>query len=147
MAFRISRSTPSSMNIAIRVHFSRSQVIIYNFNYTIFSNIPWNIPIQQPTAAQYAAFCGAIGGPSASADPYIIDICDYFPSITNGNVQLIMQAISAYYTARRISTLSARKFKMRRCVIKLMSHCLLCHFNRTVRGYSIESGILCHSVR
>lgn len=89
----------------------RTQVIVYNFTYTIFPNIPSNILIQQPTAAQYAAICGAIGSTSNSANPYIIDICGYFPSINDGNVQLIMQAISAYYTAHRISALATRKFK------------------------------------
>jgi len=89
----------------------RSEVIIYNFNYTIFSTIPSNILIQQPTAAQYAALCGAISSPSAAVDPYIIDICGYYRSITDGNVQLLMQAISAYYTSHRISILSSRKFE------------------------------------
>lgn len=90
---------------------NRTQVIIYNFNYTIFSNIPSYIQIQQPTAAQYAAICGAISSPSPPVDPYLIDICGYFPSITDGNVQLLMQAISNYYTLHRISVLSNRKFR------------------------------------
>jgi len=85
-------------------------VIIYYFNYTIFSNVPSNILIQQPTAAQYAAMCGAISTPSASVDPYILDICGYFPSINDGNVQLLMQTISNYYTSHRLSVLSNRKF-------------------------------------
>ena len=84
-------------------------MIVYNFNYTVFSNIPSILTIQQPTAAQYAALCGAISSPSTPADPYIIDICGYFPSINNGNVQLLMQTISAYYTARRMSIFSTRK--------------------------------------
>ncbi|CAF4664359.1 unnamed protein product [Rotaria sp. Silwood1] len=87
---------------------NQTQVIFYNFNYTIFSTIPSNILIQQPTAAQYAAMCGAIGSPSASVDPYIIDICGYFPSITDGNVQLLMQTISSYYTSHRITILSTQ---------------------------------------
>ncbi|CAF0762583.1 unnamed protein product [Rotaria sp. Silwood1] len=87
---------------------NQTQVIFYNFNYTIFSTIPSNILIQQPTAAQYAAMCGAIGNPSASVDPYIIDICGYFPSITDGNVQLLMQTISSYYTSHRITILSTQ---------------------------------------
>ena len=85
-------------------------MIVYYFNYTIFSNIPSTIPIQQPTAAQYAAICGAISSPSNPVDPYFIDICGYFSSITNGNVQLLMQAISSYYTTHRISILSTRTF-------------------------------------
>lgn len=89
----------------------RSQVIVYNFNYTIFSNIPSTISIQQPTAAQYAALCGAISSPATPVDPYSIDICGYFPSISDGNVQLIMQGVSSYYTARRLSILSSRTFE------------------------------------
>ncbi|UJR35334.1 hypothetical protein I4U23_028095, partial [Adineta vaga] len=89
---------------------NQTQVIIYNFNYTIFSTIPSNVVIQQPTAAQYAAMCGAIGNPTGSVDPYIIDICGYFPSINDGNVQLLMQTISAYYTAHRISLLSTQSY-------------------------------------
>ena len=85
-------------------------MIIYSFNYTIFSNIPANILIQQPTPAQYAAICGAIGGSSTPVTPYILDICGYFPSITDENVQLLMRTISAYYTARRISVVTIRKF-------------------------------------
>lgn len=55
--------------------------------------------------------CGAIGSPSTPVDPYIIDICGYFPSINDGNVQLLMQTISLYYTSHRVSILSTRKFK------------------------------------
>lgn len=88
----------------------RTQVIIFNFNYTIFSTIPSNVVIQQPTAAQYAAMCGAIGNPTTSVDPYVIDICGYFPSITDGNVQLLMQTISSYYTSHRMTILSTREF-------------------------------------
>ncbi len=55
--------------------------------------------------------CGAIGSPSTGVDPYIIDICGYYPSITDGNVQLLMQTISSYYTSHRISYLSTRKFE------------------------------------
>lgn len=84
-------------------------MIFYYFNYTVFSTIPSNIFIQQPTAAQYAAICGAIGSSSPAVDPYIIDICGYFPSITDGNVQLLMQAVSSYYTSHRVTTLSSRK--------------------------------------
>ncbi|CAF1547561.1 unnamed protein product, partial [Adineta steineri] len=89
---------------------NQSQVITYNFNYTIFSTIPSGILIQQPTAAQYAAMCGAIGTLSTSVNPYIIDICGYFPSITDGNVQLLMQTISSYYTTHRISIMSTQNF-------------------------------------
>jgi hypothetical protein len=91
-------------------------VIVYNFTYTIFPTIPSNIVIQQPTAAQYAAICGAIGSTSNPVSPYIIDICGYFPSINDGNVQLIMQAISSYYTAHRISPLATRKFRRRKTI-------------------------------
>ena len=94
--------------------FYRTETIIYNFNYTIFSTIPSNIIIQQPTAAQYAAMCGAIGSSSSSVDPYIIDICGYFPSITDGNVQLLMQTISSYYTSHRLSSFSTRMFKQKK---------------------------------
>ena len=87
-------------------------MIIYNFNYTVFSNIPSTISIQQPTAAHYAALCGAISSPSTPVDPYVIEICGYFPSITDGNVQLLMQTISTYYTARRLSIPSTRKFSL-----------------------------------
>jgi hypothetical protein len=53
--------------------------------------------------------CGAIGNPSTSVEPYIIDICGYFPSITDKNVQLIMQTISSHYTNHRISMAPTRK--------------------------------------
>ncbi|CAF2104402.1 unnamed protein product [Rotaria magnacalcarata] len=89
---------------------NQTRVIFYQFNYTIFSTIPSNILIQQPTAAQYAAMCGAIGSPSTPVDPYIIDICGYFPTITDGNVQLLMQTISSYYTSHRITVLSTQTY-------------------------------------
>ncbi|CAF1204774.1 unnamed protein product [Adineta ricciae] len=91
-------------------YINQTQVIIFNFNYTIFSTIPSNVVIQQPTAAQYAAMCGAIGNPTASVDPYVIDICGYFPSITDGNVQLLMQTISSYYTSHRMTILSTQSY-------------------------------------
>ncbi len=90
--------------------FFRSQAIIYNFNYTILPTIPLNTPIQQPTNPQYTAMCGAIGTPSASVEPYIIDICGYFPSITNQNIQVLMQTIGTYYTNHRASMSLIRKF-------------------------------------
>ena len=97
-------------SMLLRLSRCRSQFIVYNFNYTVFSNIPSTLAIQQPTAAQYAALCGAISSPATPADPYVIDICGYFSSISNGNVQLLMQTISAYYTARRMSLFSSRKY-------------------------------------
>ncbi|CAF3582391.1 unnamed protein product [Rotaria sordida] len=87
---------------------NQTQVIFYKFNYTIFSTIPTNTLIQQPTAAQYSTMCGAMGSPSTPVDPYIIDICGYFPSINDGNVQLLMQTISSYYTSHRITILSTQ---------------------------------------
>ncbi len=90
--------------------FFRSQVVIYNFNYTILPTIPLNTPIQQPTNTQYTAMCGAIETLSTSVEPYIIDICGYFPSITNQNVQFLMQTIGTYYTNHRMSITSMRKF-------------------------------------
>jgi len=85
-------------------------VIIYNFNYTILPTIPLNIPIQQPTNTQYTFMCDAIGNPSSSVEPYIIDICGYFSEITNPNIQLLMQTIGIYYTNHRMSITSIRKF-------------------------------------
>ncbi|CAF3578872.1 unnamed protein product [Adineta steineri] len=82
---------------------NQSQVIIYNFNYTILPTVHLNTPIQQPTDAHYAAMCGAIGNPSTSVEPYSIDICGYFSSITDRNVQLLMQTIGTYYSTRRMT--------------------------------------------
>lgn len=113
MVFQISKTTFQKNNKISLLCFSRTQTIIYNFNYTIFSTIPSNIIIQQPTPAQYAALCGAIGSSSSPVDPYIIDICGYFGSITNGNVQLLMQTISSYYTSHRLSSLSTRMLKQK----------------------------------
>lgn len=62
-----------------------------------------NIPIQQPTDSQYTGICGAIGSPTTSVEPYTIDICGYFSSTTDPNVQLLMQAIGSYYTTHRTS--------------------------------------------
>ena len=68
------------------------------------------MPIQQPTASHYAAMCGAVGNPTTSVEPYALDICGYFPSITDGNVQLLMRTMGTYYTARRMSaTATTRK--------------------------------------
>lgn len=53
--------------------------------------------------------CGAFGNPSAFVEPYTIDICGHFSSITNQNIQLIMNAIGTYYTAHRISIPPSRK--------------------------------------
>ncbi|CAF1167090.1 unnamed protein product [Rotaria sordida] len=47
--------------------------------------------------------CGAIGNPSNFVEPCIIDICGYFPSITNRNVQLLMKQIDRYYATHRVS--------------------------------------------
>ncbi len=85
-------------------------MIIYHFNYTILPTVPLNTPIQQPTSTQYTALCGAIGTPSTSVQPYIIDICGYFPSITNPNIQLLMQTIGEYYSIHRMSLTLIRKF-------------------------------------
>jgi len=85
-------------------------VIIYHFNYTILPTIPLNTPIQQPTDTQYTTMCGAIGNPTTSVEPYIIDICGYFPSTINQNIQLLMQTIGTYYTNHRMSITSIRKF-------------------------------------
>ncbi|CAF4374462.1 unnamed protein product, partial [Rotaria sordida] len=59
--------------------------------------------IQQPTDTQYVSTCGAFGNPSTSIEPYIIDICGYFSSIQNQNIQLLMKTIGIYYTIHRIS--------------------------------------------
>lgn len=72
------------------------------------------MPIAQPTSAQYAALCGAISRPSNPVDPYSIDICGFFPTVNDGNVRVLMQAISSYYTARRITLISARKMNKSR---------------------------------
>lgn len=53
--------------------------------------------------------CGALGSSSASVEPYTIDICGYFSSIENRNVQLLMKAIGKYYTMHRASIRSTRK--------------------------------------
>ena len=84
-------------------------MIIYHFNYTILPTIPLNTPIQQPTNTQYTTLCGAIGTPSASVEPYVIDICGYFPSITNPNIQFLMQKIGEYYSVHRVSLTLKRK--------------------------------------
>jgi len=91
----------------------RSKVIIYNFNYTILPTVRLNTPIQQPIDTQYAAMCGAIGNPSTSVEPYTIDICGYFPSITNRNVRLLMHTIGTYYSTQRMSMTSIRKLNWR----------------------------------
>jgi hypothetical protein len=57
--------------------------------------------------------CGAIGTPSTTVEPYIIDICGYFPSITNQNIRLLMQTIGTYYTNHRTSITLTRKFYSR----------------------------------
>jgi hypothetical protein len=111
MHIKTSKSTLFIEKFSHFIRFARTQVIVYNFTYTIFPNIPSNIIIQQPTAAQYAAICGAVGIGSSPVTPYTIDICGYFPSISDGNVQLIMQAVSSYYTAHRVSSLGTRKSK------------------------------------
>jgi hypothetical protein len=120
--------------------FYRTETIIYNFNYTIFSTIPSNIIIQQPTAAQYAAQCGAIGSSSNPVDPYIMDICGYFRSINDGNVQLLMQAVSSYYTSHRISSFSSRMFRIKQC-----SLFIYLFFHRNLCRNSIKCWILCHN--
>lgn len=84
-------------------------MIIYNFNYTILPTIPLNTPIQQPTNAQYTTLCGAIGTPSASVEPYVIDICGYFSTINNPNIQFLMQKIGEYYSVHRVSLTLKRK--------------------------------------
>ncbi|CAF2376052.1 unnamed protein product [Rotaria sp. Silwood2] len=89
---------------------NQTEVIIYNFNYTILPTIPLNTLIQQPTDSQYVSTCGAFGNPSTSVEPYIIDICGYFPSIANQNVQLLMQTIGKYYTNYRISIRSIQSY-------------------------------------
>lgn len=58
--------------------------------------------------------CGAIGNPSTSVEPYTIDICGYFPSINDLNVQLLMQTIGTYYTNHRISITTIRKSNKRK---------------------------------
>ena len=85
-------------------------MIVYNFNYTILPAIDLHTPIQQPTSAHYAAMCGAISNPSISVEPYSIDICGHFPSVTDRNVQFLMQSIGSYYSTRRMSLTSIRKF-------------------------------------
>lgn len=87
----------------------RSEVIIYNFDYAVLHHVHLHAPLQQPTDAHYAAMCGAVGDTSVPVEPYRIDICGHFPSITDGNVQLLMRTIGVYYSARRTSTLAARK--------------------------------------
>ena len=47
--------------------------------------------------------CGAIGNPSTSVEPYTMDICGYFPSVSDPNIRLLMQTVSNYYTTRRTS--------------------------------------------
>ncbi|CAF3399711.1 unnamed protein product [Rotaria socialis] len=82
---------------------NQTQVFIYNFNYTILPSIPLSTIIQQPTNAQYVTICDALGNPSISVEPYVIDICGHFSSITNKNIELLMQKISSYYTIHRTS--------------------------------------------
>lgn len=53
--------------------------------------------------------CDAFGNPSTAVEPYTIDICGYFSSITNKNIDLIMQTIATYYTSHRVSIRSIRK--------------------------------------
>ncbi len=101
-----------NINSNILFLFFRSEVIIYNFNYTILPTIPLNTPIQQPTNTQYTTICGAIGTPSTSVEPYIIDICGYFSSITNRNIQLLMDKIGEYYSTHRMSLTLIRKLNI-----------------------------------
>ncbi len=89
-------------------------MIIYYFNYTILPTVPLNTPIQQPTNTQYTAQCGAIGTPSTTVEPYTIDVCGYFPSITNPSIQLLMKTIGEYYSTHRVSLTSIRKFLFHR---------------------------------
>lgn len=87
----------------------RSQVMIYTFNYTILPTVSLTMPIQQPPESQYVTMCGALGSPSVSVKPYIIDICGHFSSIEDAAVRAIMQTIGSYYTTRRMSIVAHRK--------------------------------------
>jgi hypothetical protein len=84
-------------------------VIIYKFKYTLLPSMSLAMPIQQPTASQYAAMCGAVGNPTTSVEPYAMDICGYFSSITDHNVQLLMRTMGTYYTTRRMSVTAAKR--------------------------------------
>jgi hypothetical protein len=84
-------------------------VIIYQFNYTIRSTVPLNTPIRQPTDSHYATMCGAVADPLTVVKPYTIDLCGHFPSVNDGDVQLLMRTIGKYYRTHRISIISQRK--------------------------------------
>ena len=83
--------------------------MIYSFNYTIYPTVSLTKPIQQPTESQYVSMCGAIGNPTVSVKPYVIDICGHYPAITDGSVELLMQTIGSYYSSHRMSITTRRK--------------------------------------
>ena len=85
--------------------------MIYNFNYTISPTVSLTKPIQQPTESQYVTMCGAIGNPTVSVKPYVIDICGHYPSTTDNSVRLLMETIGSYYSNHRKSITSHRKRK------------------------------------
>ena len=116
---------------------------IYKFNYTILPTIPLNIPIQQPTNTQYTTLCGAIGTPTASVEPYVVDICGYFPSTTNPNVQFLMQKIGEYYSVHRVSLTLKRKSQFDRKEVNEKSF----PSYRILHGHSIKYRTSSHNCR